>query len=105
LAAQSGHNFFEATGSYHHVPFEGFVNAFMDLTHNSATSLNVRYRRTLAAGSVDARFYWQNTLHEMNFLSDKLVVDGAGAPMPMNTHGRDLGYTVRYESALSARRQ
>ena len=103
LAAQSGHNFFEATGSYHHVPFEGFVNAFMDLTHNNATSLNVRYRRTLAAGSVDARFYWQNTLHEMNFLSDKVAVDGAGASMPMNTHGRDFGYSLRYESALSAR--
>jgi len=103
LAAQRGHNFFEATGSYHHVPFEGFVNAFMDLTHNNATSLNVRYRRTLAAGSLDARFYWQNTLHEMNFLSDKVDVDGAGASMPMNTHGRDLGYSVRYEAALSAR--
>ena len=103
LAAQSGHNFFEATGSYHHVPFEGFVNAFMDLTHNNATSLNVRYRHMLTAGSVDARFYWQNTLHEMNFLSDKVAVEGAGASMPMNTHGRDLGYSVRYESALSAR--
>jgi iron complex outermembrane recepter protein len=103
LAAQGSHNFFEASGSYHHVPFEGFVNAFMDLTHNNATSLNVHYRRTLAAGSVDARFYWQNTLHEMNFLADKLVVDGAGASMPMNTHGRDLGYSVRYESALTAR--
>jgi iron complex outermembrane recepter protein len=103
LAAQSGRNYFEATGSFHHVPFEGFVNAFMDLTHNNATSLNMRYRRTLAAGSVDARFYWQNTLHVMNFLSDKVAVDGAGSTMPMNTHGRDLGYLVRYESVLSAR--
>ena len=103
FAAHSGHNFFEATGSYHHVPFEGFVNAFMDLTHNNATSLNLRYRRTLASGSVDARFYWQNTLHEMNFLADKVAVDGPGASMPMNTHGRDLGYSVRYESALSSR--
>jgi iron complex outermembrane receptor protein len=57
LAAQSGHNFFAATGSFHHVPFEGFVNAFMDLTHNNATSLNARYRRTLATGSVDAHFF------------------------------------------------
>jgi iron complex outermembrane receptor protein len=103
LAAQSGHNFLEATGSFHHVPYEGFVNAYMDLTHNSATSLNVRYRRTLASGSVDARFYWQNTLHVMNFLSDKVAVDGAGSTMPMNTHGRDLGYVVRYETAFSAR--
>ena len=103
LATQSGHNFFEATGSFHHVPFEGFVNAFMDLTHNNATSLNVRYRYTLATGSVDARFFWQNTFHEMNFLSDKIAVDGAGSSMPMNTHGRDLGYLVRYESALSTR--
>ena len=103
LAAQSGHNFFEATGSYHHVPYEGFVNAFMDLTHNNATSINVRYRHTLATGSVDFRFYWQNTLHEMNFLSDKVAIYGAGASMPMNTHGRDLGYSVRFESGLSAR--
>jgi iron complex outermembrane recepter protein len=102
LAAQGGHNFFEATGSFHHVPFEGFVNAYMDLTHNNATSLNVRYRRTLAAGSFDARFYWQNTLHVMNFLSDKVAVDGTGSTMPMNTHGRDLGYLVRYETALSS---
>ena len=103
LAAQSGHNFFEATGSFHHVPFEGFVNSYMDLTHNNATSLNVRYRRTLVTGSVDARFYWQNTSHAMNFLQDKIAVDGAGSSMPMNTHGRDLGYLVRYETALSSR--
>lgn len=103
LAAQSGRNLFVASGSYHHVPYEGFVNAYMDLTHNSAASLNVRYRRILATGSLDARFYWQNTLHEMNFLGDKLAVDGAGSSMPMNTHGRDLGYSVRYESAFTGR--
>jgi iron complex outermembrane receptor protein len=93
LAAQSGPNLFLATGSFHHTPFEGFVNAYMDLIHNDATSLNLRYRRTLSAGSLDARFYWQNTNHEMNFLQDKIAVDGAGASMPMNTHGRDLGYS------------
>ncbi|HVT97541.1 MAG TPA: TonB-dependent receptor [Acidobacteriaceae bacterium] len=103
LGAHGGHNYFVATGSFHHVPFEGFVNAFMDLTHNNATSLNLRYRRTFATGSLDAHFYWQNTTHEMNFLQDKLAVDGADASMPMNTHGRDLGYLVRYETALSAR--
>jgi len=102
LAVQGGRNFFEATGSFHHTPFEGFVNAYMDLTHNNAASLNVRYRHTLATGSVDARFYWQNTFHEMNFLGDKVAVDGAGSTMPMDTHGRDLGYLVRYESAFSA---
>jgi len=103
LAAQSGRNLFLATGSFHHTPFEGFVNAYMDLVHNDATSLNLRYRRILTAGSLDAHFYWQNTTHEMNFLQDKIAVDGAGASMPMNTHGRDLGYLVRYESALSTR--
>jgi len=36
----------------------------MDLVHNSATSLNLRYLRTLATGSLDARFYWQNTTHK-----------------------------------------
>jgi iron complex outermembrane receptor protein len=103
LAAQSGSNLFLATGSFHHTPFEGFVNAYMDLVHNDASSLNLRYRRTLTAGSLDARFYWQNTTHVMNFLRDKIAVDGMGADMPMNTHGRDLGYLVRYENVLSAR--
>jgi iron complex outermembrane receptor protein len=103
LAAISGPNLFLATLSYHHTPFEGFVNAYMDLVHNSATSLNLRYLRTLATGSLDARFYWQNTTHQMNFLQDKIAVDGAGASMPMNTHGRDLGYLVRYNSALTSR--
>ena len=103
LAAQSGHSLFEATGSFHHTPFEGFVNTYMDLVRNDATSLNLRYRRTLSAGSLDARFYWQNSNHEMNFLQDKIAVYGAGSSMPMNTHGRDLGYLVRYESALSTR--
>ena len=103
LAMRSGHDFFEATGSFHHTPFEGFVNAYMDLVHNDATSLNLRYRRTLSTGSLDARFYWQNTTHQMNFLQDKIAEYGAGASMPMNTHGRDLGYLVRYESAFSTR--
>jgi len=103
LAAQSGRNLFLATGSFHHTPYEAFVNAYMDMTHNNAGSLNVRYRRTLNAGSLDARFYWQNTHHEMNFLQDKLAVYGMGATMPMLTHGRDLGYSVRYESSFSTR--
>jgi iron complex outermembrane receptor protein len=103
LAAQSGRNLFLATGTFHHTPYEGFVNTYMDMTHNNATSLNLRYRRTLTAGALDARFYWQNTHHEMNFLQDKLAVYGMGASMPMLTHGRDLGYSVRYESALSTR--
>jgi len=107
LAGQSGRNLFLATGSLHHIPFEGFVNAYMDLTHNNASSLNLRYRRTLNAGSLDARFYWQNTFHMMDFLPDKVslsVAAGYGTPsMPMNTHGRDLGYSVRYESALATR--
>jgi iron complex outermembrane receptor protein len=103
LAAQSGPNLFLATGSFHHTPFEGFVNAYMDLVHNDADSLNLRYRRTLSTGSLDTRFYWQNTSHEMNFLEDKIAVDGADSSMPMNSHGRDLGYLVRYETAHSTR--
>ncbi len=103
LAAQSGRNLFLAIATFHHTPLEGFVNAYMDMTHNNANSLNLRYRRTLTEGFLEARFYWQNTHHQMNFLQDKLAVYGMGASMPMLTHGRDLGYSVRYESALGAR--
>jgi iron complex outermembrane receptor protein len=47
----------------------------------------------------DARFYYEGTRHAMNILRDKVP----GMNMPMNTNGRNLGYTVEAEIPLSAR--
>lgn len=59
LAAQGAHNLLVLEGSLHHTPYEGFVNARMDLVRNYAESLNLHYRRNFGQGVLDARVYWQ----------------------------------------------
>ena len=109
LAAQDEGNFVVLEAGLHHTPYEGFVNAQMDLVRNYAESLNLHYHRNFAHGALDARVYWQNTWHSMNIGKDKSTFP-MPMWMPMNTHGRDLGYTVKLEAPLSdaahtARRQ
>jgi iron complex outermembrane recepter protein len=102
LAAQGAGNLLVLEGSLHHTPYEGFVNAQMDLVRNYAESLNLHYRRNIDRGMLDARVYWQGSWHSMNIGRDKSTFP-MPMSMPMNTHGRDLGYSVKVEFPLSAR--
>jgi iron complex outermembrane receptor protein len=102
LAAQSAGNLVVLEASLHHTPYEGFVNAQMDLVRNYAESLNLHYRGNFSRGALDARVFWQNTWHSMNIGKDKSTFP-MPMYMPMNTHGRDLGYAVKFEASLSAR--
>jgi len=102
LAAQGAGNLVTLEAGLHHTPYEGFVNAQMDLVRNYAERLNLHYRRALESGSVDARVYWQGTWHSMNIGRDKSTFP-MPMWMPMNTHGRDVGYSVKLELPLSAR--
>jgi iron complex outermembrane receptor protein len=102
LAAQGARSLAVLQASLHHTPYEGFVNAQMDMVRNVSESLNLRYKRTFDRGVLDARVYWQGAWHGMNIGKDKsnfpMPMD-----MPMHTHGRDLGYAVKLELPLSAR--
>ena len=100
LAAQGAGNLFVLQAALHHTPYEGFVSAQMDMVRNYANSLNLRYRRAIGQGTLDAHIFWQNTFHEMNIGHDKSTFP-MPMNMPMNTHGRDFGYSVRYELPLS----
>jgi iron complex outermembrane receptor protein len=102
LAAQRAGNLLVLEAGLHHTPYEGFVSARMDLVRNFAESLNLHYRGNLGPAALDTHVFWQNTWHSMNIGRDKsnfpMPMD-----MPMNTHGRDLGYTVKLDLPLSAR--
>jgi len=100
LAAQGDGNFVIIQASLHHTPYEGFVNAQMDLVRNYAESLNIHYRRNLYRGVLDAHLYWQNIWHSMNIGHDKSSFP-MPMNMPMNTHGRDLGYSVKLDLPLN----
>jgi iron complex outermembrane receptor protein len=79
------------------VPYQGYVNQYMDMVGNHADFLNLDYRRRYAWGKLDARFYWQDTKHEMGFFSDEKK-----GSMPMNTHGKDIGYALQAELPVNA---
>jgi iron complex outermembrane receptor protein len=102
LAAQGAGTLVVLQASLHHTPYEGFVSAQMDLVRNYAESLNLRYRRSLERGLLDTHVFWQNTWHSMNIGRDKSTFP-MPMWMPMNTHGRDLGYSVKLELPLTAR--
>ncbi len=102
LAAQGAGSLAVLEASLHHTPYEGFVNAQMDMVRNYAESLNVRYRKNFARSALDAQLFWQNTRHTMNIGHDKSIFP-MPMFMPMNTHGIDLGYAVKLELPLSAR--
>lgn len=100
LAAQFKANLIEAEAGLHHTPYEGFTNAQMDLVRNWAESVNLHYRRTFAAGELNARLWWQGAWHGMNVGRDKLTFP-MPMWMPMNTHGRDTGQSIRLEERLN----
>jgi iron complex outermembrane receptor protein len=102
LAAQGAANLVVLQAGLHHTPYEGFVSAQMDLVRNYAESLNLHYRRSFERGSLDTHVFWQNTWHSMNIGHDKSTFP-MPMLMPMNTHGRDLGYSVKLDLPLTDR--
>lgn len=102
LAAQGRGNLFVLRAELHHTPYEGFVNAWMDIVRNYAMSVNLNYNRSLARGALDVRVFWQSTSHSMDLGRDKAGLPMA-MPMPMNDHGADTGYSLQYEIPLTLR--
>ena len=81
-------------GGYDYAPYEGFPNAVMDMTENRSYHANVHYEGEFGWGSLEARAYWQDVTHQMNFFYGR---DDAsvGSGMPMFTHGEDVGYSLK----------
>ena len=71
----------------------------MDLVRNYAESLNLHYRRNFERGALDTHVFWQNTWHSMNIGRDKSTFP-MPMWMPMNTHGSDLGYSVKLDALV-----
>ena len=102
LAGQQGRNLLTVEAGLHHTPYQGFPNAQMDMVRNYAESLNLHYHRSFEGGGLDAHVFWQGTWHSMNIGRDKSTFP-MPMWMPMNTHGRDLGYTVKFDVLLADR--
>ena len=102
LAAQSKDSLITVEGELDHTPYEGFVNAQMDMTRNYAERVRARYRKSMEQGSIDVQGFWQGTWHSMNVGRDKSTFP-MPMIMPMNTHGRNSAYSAKLEFALGSR--
>jgi iron complex outermembrane receptor protein len=95
-AAQRGGNTISLQAGLHRIPYQGFVNQQMDMTGNRGEFLNLHYEGVFNWGVIDTRVYWNEVRHYMDVGKDK-----SSFPMPMfmpmNTHGRDLGYSLKTE--------
>lgn len=76
--------------SHQEVPHQGFPNQYMDLIGNKADSINASYSRQFGWVDLDTRVYWQEVSHQMGFFSSEKP-----GMMPMNTHGKDMGYNIK----------
>ena len=100
LAARSARNLVVLQAGLHHIPYQGFVNARMDMVRNYAASLNLHYLRRFDHGGLDTHAFWQSTSHSMNIGRDKITFP-MSMWMPMNDHGTDIGYSANYEVPFS----
>ena len=56
-------------GGVQHIPYQGFPNEYMDMTGNDAWFVNAHYEGRFDWGKLDLRAFFQDTRHEMNFIS------------------------------------
>lgn len=83
--------------THQHVPYQAFVNQYMDMTDNDQTAINGRYEGSFDWGKVEARAYWQRIRHAMDKLDDK------PGEMPMNTKSMSIGGALMAEIDVTQR--
>lgn len=98
FGVQEGTNDFTLRVAHQSIPYQGFVNQYMDMVGNESNSVNGDYSGRFDWGDLEARAYWQEVSHEMGFFSHEKT-----GTMPMETYGVDIGYSIKAQLPLSPR--
>ena len=108
FAFKNGTNLVELKVGVQHIPYEGFVNQYMDMLSNKSTQTSLRYEGKFEWGDIDAQVYHQSVEHYMNFGEDRefwypSMVSGkyTVAGMPMNTASDTTGAKAKISKVLS----
>lgn len=99
LATQGQGNLWVLRIGEQEIPYQGFPNQAMDMTGNHSVFANLGYNGDFSWGKLEAKAYWQDTRHKMGFFTPEKT-----GTMPMDTHGRDIGYSVKADIPLSDER-
>lgn len=94
LGYHKGNHLLAVTAGQSDTPYEGFPNAWMDMTNNRSTFVNGKYTGAFDWGTLEARGYWQRVDHVMNDLADK-GGHSWDTGMPMNDRNRIAGYQIK----------
>lgn len=97
LAARLGEGVVSLKLSRAIVPYQGFVNQYMDLNDNKADAVNLSYTGELQEVLIETNLSHQNTQHYM----DKLTSERSGK-MPMYTNSDEFGYNLKATHKLDA---
>lgn len=80
------------------IPYQGYVNQYMDMVYNRGLFINGRYEGLFDWGMFEASAFAHNIRHTMGFISP----DKTGN-MPMDTKATDTGYSLKATITASAR--
>ena len=95
LAAQGEGNRWVLKVGEQTIPYQGFPNQAMDMVKNHGVFANLGYSGDFSWGVLDGKVYWQDARHKMGFFTPEKP-----GMMPMDTHGQNIGYTLKAELPL-----
>ncbi len=78
------------------IPYQGYVNQYMDMVYNRGLFANGRYEGVFDWGKLEASAFVHQIRHTMGFIAPDKVAD-----MPMDTKGLDTGYAVKVTIPVS----
>jgi iron complex outermembrane receptor protein len=97
IAKETFGNLFTVQVGGQFIPYQGYVNQYMDMVYNRGAFINGRYDGRFDWGKLEATAYVHQIRHTMGFIAP----DKTGA-MPMDTRGIDGGYSLKATIAASA---
>ncbi|HTO60525.1 MAG TPA: TonB-dependent receptor [Bradyrhizobium sp.] len=96
ISKQTFGNLFTFQVGSQFIPYQGYVNQYMDMVYNRGLFMNGRYEGELDWGKLEASAFVHQIRHTMGFIAP----DKTGS-MPMDTKGLDAGYAVKATTAVS----
>jgi iron complex outermembrane receptor protein len=96
ISKQTFGNLFTVQVGGQFIPYQGYVNQYMDMVYNQSAFINGRYEGVFDWGKFEATGFYHQIRHTMGFIAPDKVSD-----MPMDTKGKDFGYTLKATIAAS----
>ncbi|MBE0359837.1 TonB-dependent receptor [Pseudoalteromonas aliena] len=81
--------------SHQKIPYQGFVNQYMDMTDNTSYGAIAQYKRSFENSELEAQLNWHSVKHEMGFFSAEKT-----GMMPMKTDAQDISSQLKWRIAL-----